>query len=160
MIWRYFFLPWSSNWGWNGSRLGTICGNASKHRRYPELCAGGPEHLVVLGSEIGGRWHAECAGLLRALGRCRATRAPAALRRHATPEWQQRWWHLLSVVHQKAVAATVVGADWLPPTWRAPPAPCCLRAAARAAPSRSLAWRAGDWRGITRITREWCGGSI
>ena len=37
-----------------------LAARARKHRRYPELLGGGPQRLLVLGTEVGGRWHSEC----------------------------------------------------------------------------------------------------
>ena len=51
-----------------------------KRAAYPEL-NGGPQQLVVLGSEVGGRWNAGAHQLLRDLVRVRAQRAPPAVRR-------------------------------------------------------------------------------
>ena len=50
-----------------------------KRTRYPEL--GQPaQRLVVLAAEVGGRWHAAAAALVRQLARVRARRAPPAVR--------------------------------------------------------------------------------
>ena len=58
----------------------------AERRKHPELSAGGPQRLVVLGAEVGGRWNDGAQRLLRDLVRLRAQRAPPALRR-ATVEW-------------------------------------------------------------------------
>ena len=42
-----------------------------KRATYPELLAQGPQRLLVLGSEVGGRWNDEALGLVRDLARCR-----------------------------------------------------------------------------------------
>ena len=36
-----------------------------KRERYPELLRPGPQRLVVLACELGGRWAAECGDLIR-----------------------------------------------------------------------------------------------
>ncbi|CAE7472175.1 CPY1, partial [Symbiodinium sp. KB8] len=51
-----------------------------KHCTYPELARGGPQKLLVLGSEIGGRWNTAAQGFVRDLVRLRALRAPPAVR--------------------------------------------------------------------------------
>ena len=38
-----------------------------KEARYPELCRPGPQRLVVLACETGGRWGPEACGLVRIL---------------------------------------------------------------------------------------------
>ena len=49
-----------------------------KHRAYPELLRGGPQRLLVLGAETGGRWSRDCFSLMRILltARSRHTRRP------------------------------------------------------------------------------------
>ena len=49
-------------------------------RRYPELVAGGPQRLLVLGAELGGRWHPDSIALVRMLTALRRLRAPPSLR--------------------------------------------------------------------------------
>ena len=51
-----------------------------KRAAYPELARGGPPTLVVLGSEVGGRWNAQARSFVRDLVRLRAYRAPPAVR--------------------------------------------------------------------------------
>ena len=111
-----------------------------KHSAYPELSQGGPQQLVVLGSEVGGRWNTEAQRFLRDLLRVRAQRAPPALRPAARAGWTRRWWGLLSVAVQQAVATTALGRAWpapLHPHQRdAPPLERVLELAAPAGPSR------------------------
>ena len=38
-----------------------------KRSTYPELCSGGPQELVVLGSEVGGRWNGEAGRFVQHL---------------------------------------------------------------------------------------------
>ena len=80
-----------------------------KHATYPELSAGGPQRLVVLGAEVGGRWNDGAQRLLRDLVRLRAQRAPPALRRAATSAWARRWSGTLAMAVQQAVAGTALG---------------------------------------------------
>ena len=111
-----------------------------KHSAYPELSQGGPQQLVVLGSEVGGRWNTEAQRFLRDLLRVRAQRAPPALRPAARAGWTRRWWGMLSVAVQQAVATTALGRAWpapLHPHQRdAPPLERVLELAAPAGPSR------------------------
>ena len=61
-----------------------------KWSTYPELCSGGPQELVVLGSELGGRWH---GGLDASRTTCYASgRKDPALRHAAAADWSRRWW--------------------------------------------------------------------
>ena len=73
-----------------------------KHSTYPELARGGPQKLLVLGSEIGGGWNATAQHFVRNLVRLRALRAPPAVRRAASSGWARRWWGALSVAVQLA----------------------------------------------------------
>ena len=86
-----------------------------KEARYPELCRPGPQRLVVLACETGGRWGPEACGLVDRLVRLRALRAPPAVRRAAEAGWRRRWWALLSAALQRALASTLLGGRWLPP---------------------------------------------
>ena len=52
-----------------------------KRSTYPELCSGGPQELVVLGSEVGGRWNGEAGRFVQHLLRVRSQRAPPRDRR-------------------------------------------------------------------------------
>ena len=111
-----------------------------KEAAYPELLRPGPQRLVVLAAEVGGRWSEEAAELVRGLVRTRSLRAPQALRGTARAGWQRRWWGILSCALQRAVAATLLGGFW-----RAPASPTAetgpslaevLGLAEAAAPSR------------------------
>ena len=86
-----------------------------KETRYPELAGPGPQRLVVLACEVGGRFGSEAFDLVRRLVRVRSLRAPAALRRSAAVAWQRRWWGLLGVALQRAVVSTLLGGAWLSP---------------------------------------------
>ena len=76
---------------------------------YPELCVPGPQRLLVLGNEVGGRWNDQARDFLRTLTRLRGCRAPAAVRCSVASGWARRWWGLLSVAVQVAVAETALG---------------------------------------------------
>ena len=111
-----------------------------KRATYPELLAQGPQRLLVLGSEIGGRWNDEALGLVRDLARCRSLRGPPAVRRPAAQGWQRRWWAQLSVAVQQAVGSTALGRAWPAapqgPGLPEPPLEHVLRLAADAGASR------------------------
>ena len=110
-----------------------------KHSTYPELARGGPQKLLVLGSEIGGRWNTAAQGFVRDLVPLRALRAPPAVRAAASSGWARRWWGALSVAVQLAVASTALGCAWpapLPGPSDGPALDRVLDLAANAGPSR------------------------
>ena len=97
----------------DGSALRTA--ERRKHATYPELRRAGPQRLLVLGSEVGGRWNGEAARFVRDLVRVRAHRAPPAVRTAAAAGWSRRWWGMLAVAVQQAVASTAPGCAWPAP---------------------------------------------
>ena len=80
-----------------------------KRAAYPELARGGPQRLVVLGAEVGGRWNGGALRFVRDLLRLRACRAPPTVRQAAAAGWARRWWSVLSVAVQAAVGTTALG---------------------------------------------------
>ena len=80
-----------------------------KRERYPELLNSLQARLVVLACEVGGRWSQGCLTFVRRLARQRARSAPALLRTSARQAWAGRWWGMLSVAVQSALAATLCG---------------------------------------------------
>jgi len=80
-----------------------------KRRRYPELINSPYGRLVVLACEVGGRWNEAALALVAQLAREKCRNAPALLRQAARASWLVRWWGLLSVAAQSALAATLGG---------------------------------------------------
>ena len=78
-----------------------------KRRTYPELANSNMARLVVLACEIGGRWNGEALRFVRQLADQRAAAAPVLLRGSARQAWANRWWGLLSIAVQDALAATL-----------------------------------------------------
>ena len=110
-----------------------------KHRAYPELRRGGPQRLLVLGAETGGRWSRDCFSLMRILLTARSRRTPSLVRRAMCSGWQRRWWALLACAVQRAVAMSATSAPWAsaPPTPATPPCPLAILSLANfAGPSR------------------------
>ena len=68
-----------------------------KRAACPELAAGGPQKLVVLGSEVGGRWKGDVLRFVKDPLRIRVCRAPPTVRRATASGWGRRWWSILSV---------------------------------------------------------------
>ena len=116
-----------------------VAARRRKVARYPELTRGGPQRLVVLAAEVGGRWSDECQQFLRTLLRLRVQRAPPPLRAAAAQGWARRWWSVLSVALQRAVASSALGVWTMPPLPGAPdalPLGDVLDLAIASAPSR------------------------
>ena len=94
-------------------RDGVVLSTAERRKctRYPELGQPGPQRLVVLAAEVGGRWHAAapaCApGGLHP--RCRGSLAPAGVGAGGAC-----WWGMLAVAVQRSVCSTVLG-RWMSP---------------------------------------------
>ena len=63
---------------------------------------------MTLACEIGGRWDAGALAFMDKLVTVRARRAPSLLQAAAARGWQRRWWSLLSVAVQDALAATLI----------------------------------------------------
>ena len=75
---------------------------------YPELVHAAQCQLVVLACEVGGRWSSTCSWLVRQLAEERSSKAPPKLRRSTARAWEARWWGMLSVAVQNALASTLV----------------------------------------------------
>ncbi|CAE7872483.1 unnamed protein product, partial [Symbiodinium sp. KB8] len=90
-----------------------------KQCTYPELARGGPQKLLVLGPEIGGRWGTAAQRFVRDLVRLRAFRAPPAafggepfLSRSSSPlrarPWALRGWQPRDLGHDDSALDPVV----------------------------------------------------
>ena len=66
----------------------------------------------VLACEVGGRFSPECGDLVSRLVEHKASQQPAPLRGSFRVILHRRWWGLLSVAVQRAVACNLAGADW------------------------------------------------
>jgi hypothetical protein len=78
-----------------------------KRRTYRELANSRTAKLMVLASEVGGRWGQDSLQLVCRLAAQKARSAPRLLRRSAELAWSNRWWGLLSVASQDTLAATL-----------------------------------------------------
>ena len=81
---------------------------ASKGKTYPELVDSPVVRLVTLACETGGRWSQQCANIVALLAAFRARAAPRHLQLSARIGFESRWWALLSVAQQDALAASLV----------------------------------------------------
>ena len=90
---------------------------ARKRRRYQDVVQHGGSSFVVLGCEVYGRWCSDAVQLMRELIALKARQAPPALQRSAANAWSNRWWSLVAVGTQRAVAESLLrhaGADLQP----------------------------------------------
>lgn len=78
-----------------------------KEKTYRELVGSGQLRLVTLACEVGGRWSKTCVDTVRALAAAKARSAPRLVRASALHAWEARWWTILSVGAQSALAATL-----------------------------------------------------
>ena len=95
---------------------------AQNNANYTEVIDTGLGALYCLGCEVFGRWGQPCIDLVPALAREHARGLHPRVRRGAALGFQNRWWSLLGIALQKAVAAAVLrsaGED-LPTTSLAP----------------------------------------
>ena len=63
---------------------------------------------MVLGCEVGGRWHEDANQLVRLLAKEKAKTEHPLLRRSVELAWTDRWWTILGVTVQDAMAASVL----------------------------------------------------
>ena len=79
-----------------------------KFKKYPELVRSHRCHFIVLAHETGGRWSHTCCELIRALAVERSSTVAPRLRDSTARAWEHRWWAMLSVATQNALAATML----------------------------------------------------
>ena len=89
-----------------GSRLEDA--EDSNNRTYHEVITSGLGSLQCLGCEVYGRWSAQCVQIVPKLARERSRSLHPRLRRGAALGLQHRWWGLLGIVLQRAVANVVL----------------------------------------------------
>jgi len=91
---------------------------ARRHREtgYPDVEASPSAKLLSTGVETYGRWSEDSLSLVRQLAKAKSRRVPELLRASARHAFHSRWWSLLSVAVQRAVATAILrpsGADLL-----------------------------------------------
>ena len=81
---------------------------ARKRRKYADITNHPGAALLVLGSELYGRWCTDAVELLRELVALKGREAPPALRGRAAHTWANRWWSIVTVGTQRAVAESLI----------------------------------------------------
>ena len=74
------------------------------HATYPEVERSGLGRLCCLGVEVYGRWSADSLWAVQQMARERSRGQPARVRRGVQAALLRRWWGLLGVAVQRAVA--------------------------------------------------------
>ena len=103
--------------GGTSNRGGTLLEQAERdnNNTYSEVVTSGLGELLCLGSEVYGRWSAQCVKLIPALARERSRGLKPRIRRGVALSLQHRWWCILGIALQRAVAHCVLnsgaGAD-------------------------------------------------
>ena len=81
---------------------------ADNNDTYHEVMSSGLGALLCLGCEVFGRWSWQCIDLVPKLARERTRGVHPRLRRKIALWLQQRWWAVLGLAVQRAVAHTVL----------------------------------------------------
>ena len=82
---------------------------------YPELVAPSARHkFMVLASEVGGRFSEECIELVTKLLNAKCGHLSGQTRKLFKLVYHRRWWAILSMAVQRAVALNLLGGDWAP----------------------------------------------
>ena len=97
-----------------------------KKDTYPELVGSNRLRLTTLACETSGRWSEECVKVVRLLARAKARTAREEQRARMAAAYASRWWSMLSVSAQMALASTLVdekprcldGVDGEEPHWQ------------------------------------------
>ena len=89
---------------------GAIIGSAVsiKRRRYADVHASATACLLVLGCEVYGRWSEDAISTMRELAALKARQAPPLLRGCARHAWSNRWWSIIGVGTQRAIAEALL----------------------------------------------------
>ena len=98
--------PWNRADVANGVAIAR--GEKNKRDTYPELVNSAHCSLLTLACETGGRWSSKCVEIVRKLSAAKAETAPPRLQASARATWSRRWWAMLSVTQQEALAASLV----------------------------------------------------
>ena len=92
------------------TKVGTVLKRAEtdKQTRYHDVAASPLCELVVRGCEIGGRWNKTAVDIVRKLAKHKVQNVHPLLKRSAELAWADRWWSMLGVAVQDAMAASLL----------------------------------------------------
>ena len=80
-----------------------------KRRTYPELSGDhGRARLVVLATEVGGRWSEETRAFVQQLAKAKSRSVPRILVGRARQAWQHRWSSMLACASARAFALSLL----------------------------------------------------
>ena len=79
-----------------------------KETKYADVHDSSLAELVVLGCEVGGRYNEQAANWVRCLAKQKAAKQHPLLKRSVELAWSDRWWALLGVAAQDALAASLL----------------------------------------------------
>ena len=82
--------------------------DSSKATTYSILVDSPIVRLLTLACETGGRWSEDCVKTVATLAAARARSSPEHLQRQARLAFERRWWSLLSIAQEDALATTLV----------------------------------------------------
>ena len=89
---------------------GAVLGGAArdKKKNYWDIQASPFTELLVLGCEVGGRWNGSALEFVHQLAELKATGVTAVLRRATAKAYRDRWWSMLGLAVQGALAASLL----------------------------------------------------
>jgi len=117
-------LPWDGAADTDGVAIIRL--ERRKRTTYPELVDSNRLRLTTLACETGGRWSKECVTTVRKLANAKARSAREDQQAKLAAAYAKRWWCLLSVAAQNALAASLAndkprlsdGVDGEEPDWQ------------------------------------------
>ena len=112
--------PATSN---QGGRLLELA-ETQNNETYDSVVQSGLGSLMCLGCEVFGRWSAQCVKLIPELARERTRGSHPRLRRGMALSLQHRWWGLLGIANQKAMAHLILNASAGVDLWQTQLEPC------------------------------------
>ena len=83
-------------------------GVATKRRKHADVHSSATASLLVLGCEVYGRWSDDTTRTMRELAALKARQAPPLLRGCAMHAWSNRWWGIVGVGVQRAIAEALL----------------------------------------------------
>ena len=79
-----------------------------KQDKYGDVVASSVGELLTLAAEVGGRWNDTAVDVVRQLAAHKVQTVPPLLRRSAQLAWADRWWAILGIFVQDALAASLL----------------------------------------------------